>query len=151
MVLPLDKDTKSAEETQRLGKQIGHSLLTKAGSDLPRIFCLWGELGSGKTTFVRGLAKGLGINSRLLSPTFIIVRRYDVPKTLKVLYHMDLYRMRGYADIEGLGFADMLADSDALVVIEWPDRLGTLLPQRRIDAHFAALDDGRHSINIKDI
>lgn len=148
MVLPYATTTESAKETKGLGAELGHSLLEK-GSGLPKVLCLWGELGSGKTTFVQGMAKGFGITSRLLSPTFIIVRRYDIPKTLYVLYHMDLYRMQGNADIEGLGFADMLADPNALVVIEWPERLGALLPSRRIDAHFATIDGDQHTIDIK--
>ncbi len=133
-----------------MGAEFGHSLLEK-GSGLPKVLCLWGELGSGKTTFVQGIAKGIGIASRLLSPTFIIVRRYDIPKTEIVLYHLDLYRMRGNTDIEGLGFKDMLKDPNALVVIEWPERLGTFLPVRRIDARFAVTEGDQHTIDIKEV
>lgn len=141
--------TKSAEETQRLGAKFGRPLLEKGRSGLSKIVCLWGELGSGKTTFTQGLAKGLRITNRLLSPTFIIVRRYEIPKTSNVLYHMDLYRMQGNADIEGLGFTDMLTDPNALVVIEWPERLGNLLPDKRIDIRFGVLSNGDHEITIR--
>jgi tRNA threonylcarbamoyladenosine biosynthesis protein TsaE len=114
-----------------------------------RPICLWGELGSGKTTFVQGLARGLGIPSRLLSPTFIIVRRYEIPQTKNFLYHVDLYRIKGPEDIVSLGFADMTHEPGSLTVIEWPERLGTLLPEHRIDIRFTVLSDGKHAIESK--
>lgn len=147
MVLPTHTTTKSAKETQELGKQLGDSLLESEWG-LPHVICLWGELGSGKTTFTQGVAHGLGITSRLLSPTFIIVRRYDIPKKSWVLYHMDLYRIYGKNDADGIGFTDMLHDPNALVIVEWPDRLLESLPEIRIDIHFKSLADGSHTIRI---
>lgn len=151
MVLPSISVTKSAKDTQELGEALGHTVLKKGSSGLSKIICLWGELGSGKTTFTQGVAKGLGITSRLLSPTFIIVRRYIVSNSSLILYHMDLYRIQGNADIEGLGFSDMLTDPDALVVIEWPERLGSLLPQRRLDIHFSTERNGYHTIHADEV
>ena len=148
MVLPGNTITQSAKATKRFGAEFGHTVL-KSGIELPNVLCLWGELGSGKTTFTQGLAKGFGITSRLLSPTFIIVRRYDIPKTEKVLYHLDLYRMQGNADIEGLGFTDMLTDPNAFVVIEWPELLENFLPEKRIDIRFGVLSSGDHEITIR--
>ncbi len=149
MVLPLHTITKSAEATQKLGETLGHTLLADKRGEAPRVLCLWGELGSGKTTFTQGLARGLGITSRLPSPTFIIVRRYSIPKTTRMLYHMDLYRVQGTSDIEALGFDEMRTDPAAYVVIEWPERLGMLLPDTRVDIRFAALPDGSHTIEME--
>lgn len=84
--------TESAAETAKVGETLAHEL-TDGGSP-SRILCLYGDLGSGKTTFTQGFARGLGITSRLLSPTFIIVRRYTIPGSEKFLYHIDLYRLR---------------------------------------------------------
>lgn len=145
MVLPFSITTKSAEETQKIGALFGDSLV-KSGSAFPHVFCLWGDLGSGKTTFVQGLAKHMGITRRLLSPTFIIVRHYDVPDTSCVLYHLDLYRMQTVSDVEGIGMADMLNDPKAFIMIEWPERLGDMLPGHRIDIRFSSLPDGSHRI-----
>lgn len=145
MVLPYRIITKSAEETQKFGENVGYSFLKEEGSG-PVVYCLWGELGSGKTTFTQGLAKGLGITSRLLSPTFIIVRRYTISGIRRTLYHLDLYRMKHVRDVEGIGFSDILADTDALVVIEWPERLGSVLPKKRTDFRFMIQNDGSHSI-----
>lgn len=130
--------TTSAKETQKIGAE-----LAKRGA---RIVCLYGELGSGKTTFTQGFAKGLGITSRLLSPTFIIVRRYDIPKSNKLLYHIDLYRVSTF---EGLGLAEIFADENAIVVIEWAERLGDILPENRTDIHFSVLDNEQHKIIIR--
>ena len=141
MVFPFETVTKSAAETQKLGEALGHSLLK---GDTPRVVCLWGELGSGKTTFVQGLAKGIGITTRLLSPTFIIVRRHEIPARQGFFYHMDLYRTHTPEDAIAVGFADMVNESESLVVIEWPERLGGLLPGTHVDVRFETQKDGTH-------
>lgn len=146
MVLPFETITKSAAQTQKLGEKFGHSFLAGEGSPPARTLCLWGELGSGKTTFVQGLAKGVGITSRLLSPTFIIVRHHRIPKHTGILYHMDLYRVASADDARAIGFADMIHEPESLVVVEWPERLGSLLPERRIDIRFETRQDGSHHI-----
>lgn len=108
--------------------------------------CLYGELGSGKTTFVQGFAKGLGIKARLLSPTFIIVRRYIVPKEF-FFYHIDLYRINQPREIEELGLSEIFSDPNAYVVIEWAQKLASL-PKNRLDIHFSVQEDGKHNITI---
>jgi len=129
--------TKSAQETQEFGKALAHDVI-KRGSTIPRILCLYGNLGFGKTTFVQGFAQGLGITTRLLSPTFIIVRRYELDKQHHCLYHLDLYRMNKSKDMETLGFKEIVADTNNIVVIEWADRLGSCMPKRRLDMKFIA-------------
>ncbi len=118
----------------------------REGSSTPRVLCLWGELGSGKTTFVQGVAKGLGITTRLLSPTFIIVRRHNIPETYNVLYHLDLYRIATPEDAKAVGFTDMTHESGSLIIVEWPERLGGLLPEKRIDFRFTTLNNGSHKV-----
>lgn len=131
--------TNSFEETQRLGKDFAKSL--RAGD----IVCLYGDLGSGKTTFVQGLAKGLGIKNRIISPTFVIVRSYK----LKVIsfYHIDLYRTQSERDIEGLGIEEIINNENNIVVIEWAEKLGNYLPKKRIDIHFFYENENRRKIN----
>ncbi len=149
--------TKSAQETAKLGEELAHNLEFRASSLELRegekrkatVICLYGELGSGKTTFVQGFAKGLGITSRLLSPTFIIVRRYQVPQSEGFLYHLDLYRVSTEQDLAGLGISEILADSGSYVLIEWAEKLGGLLPGYRVDIRFSVKEDGRHSITVK--
>ena len=90
------------------------------------IICLFGELGSGKTTLVKGIAKGLNIDSvKVSSPTFVLLNIYEgrLP-----LYHFDLYRMDNLAEISTIGYEEFLY-GNGVSLIEWPDRLGELLPK----------------------
>lgn len=115
----------------------------------PMVICLYGELGSGKTTFVQGFAQALGITSRLLSPTFIIVRRYQIPKKQETLYHLDLYRTDSVKEIEGIGLTEILSDSRAYVLIEWADKLGSHIPKNRLEVHCRVEDEGVHVFTFK--
>ena len=131
--------TKSAQETAEVGAALAAHLK-------PGVVCLYGELGSGKTTFTQGFARGLGITTRLLSPTFIIVRRYDIPRSDKSLYHIDLYRIQKF---DGLGLAEIFSDPNAIVVIEWAEKLADAIPKDRTDIYFSTLSDETHAISIK--
>jgi tRNA threonylcarbamoyladenosine biosynthesis protein TsaE len=90
---------------------------------------LTGDLGAGKTTFVQGLASGLGITERVQSPTFVLVRRYEAPLPL---VHVDLYRVETGAELLEMGLDDLLAE-DAVVAIEWGTAAGRLLPSDRLE------------------
>lgn len=114
------------------------------------ILCLYGELGSGKTTFTQGFAKGLGITTRLLSPTFIIVRRYQIPLSEKFLYHIDLYRLKNIDDLKELGLSEIFTDPNAYVVVEWAEKLGELQPHRRVDIHFTTEKYGKHKLTTRE-
>jgi tRNA threonylcarbamoyladenosine biosynthesis protein TsaE len=138
--------TKKSEETAEVGEELARYLADREG---PRILCLYGQLGSGKTTFTQGFARGLGITSRLLSPTFIIVRRYQIPKKDFYLYHVDLYRLHMVTELAGIGLPEIFSDLASYTVIEWAERLGGLLPDDRIDIHFGVTGDDTHSITIK--
>ena len=134
--------TKSAKETAEVGERLAIGLK-------PSIICLYGDLGSGKTTFTQGFARGLGSTTRLLSPTFIIVRRYQISKKDFQLYHVDLYRLQTISEMEGIGLPEIFTDLASYTVIEWAERLGTLLPKKRIDVHFTTSQDDTHSIFIE--
>src|SRR3990172_7524957 len=112
--------TKKPEETAAVGEELARYLEGREG---PRIVCLYGELGSGKTTFAQGFAHGLGITGRLLSPTFIIVRRYRIPRKDFVLNHVDLYRLQTASELLGIGLPEIFADLASYTVIEWAERL----------------------------
>ena len=112
--------TNSAEETVKLGERLGRHL--KVGDVLGLI----GELGSGKTTLVKGIASGLKVNNRedVLSPTFVLIKEYP-GKT--PLFHFDLYRLDKVEDIEYLGVDEYLFDR-GVCVIEWAEKMKMLLP-----------------------
>lgn len=160
MVQPQTIITKSPQETSRLGEELAHSLRTQdresIDQDVKRglgrgatIICLYGELGSGKTTFAQGFAKGLGIQNRLLSPTFIIVRRYNLVKGFGFLYHIDLYRLQKQEEIEALGISEFLKDSNSYVLIEWAEKMESILPNNRIDVRLKVQNNGTHEITTK--
>ena len=123
--------------TQKLAKDLAQNL-----GDY-NVVCLYGELGAGKTTFVSGFAKGLGINRRILSPTFVIVREYQIPKTDNFLFHIDLYRLEESLEIEDLGISELLSDPKNIVIVEWAEKLKALLPKSRIEVKFKVKDDFR--------
>ncbi len=139
--------TNSFKETQNLGKKLAKTL--KGGE----LVALYGNLGGGKTTFVQGLAMGLGIKRRIISPTFIIIRTYDLrPKTkdqrLTTFYHVDLYRTETTADIRGLGVDEIIGNSNNIVVVEWAEKMRELLPKQRIDIYFEYLDENKREITV---
>lgn len=139
--------TKKPEETARVGEALARYLEDRGGS---HIVCLYGELGSGKTTFTQGFARGLGITGRLLSPTFIIVRRYQIPREENYLYHVDLYRLHIVGDLEGIGLPEIFSDLASFTVVEWAERLGGLLPKKRIDVRLTTAQDDTHAISMKE-
>ena len=135
--------TKSAQETQQIGKKLAGT--TKGGE----VLLLFGDLGAGKTTFMQGFAEGLGIFQRIISPTFIIMRSYDVGGKVQKLYHIDLYRTESGSDLEGLGMKEILQDKHAVVAIEWPEKLGSLLPEKRIEVNLTVISEDERKIEIE--
>ncbi len=117
--------TNSSRATQKLGHDFGRVL------EKGDIVCLYGNLGSGKTTFTQGLAEGLGIKEKIISPTFIIIRSHKLG--VGSFYHIDLYRIENEKDLEGLGIEEIINNKDNIIVIEWAEKLKNYLPQKRID------------------
>lgn len=101
-------------------KQIAAKLAKKG---IASVFALSGELGAGKTTFVQGFAKGLGIKEKIISPTFVLIRQHKIPNTTKVLYHIDLYRIEETAN---LGLEEIWSDPNNIILIEWAEKLKKL-------------------------
>ncbi len=128
--------TASAEETQALAARLAP--LTAAGD----LLVLLGELGAGKTAFVKGLTAALGSPDPVTSPTFTIAQRYTGGRL--TVHHLDAYRLSGPEEAADLAI-DELLDDDAVTVIEWGDRLRAMLPADRLEISFAfgAGDDDR--------
>ena len=158
--------TNSFEETQRLGEKFIKDILRLHLRGGSVNVALYGDLGSGKTTFAQGVAKGLGIERRIISPTFIIVRRYELQaksskpksqnynsklKSLERFYHIDLYRIQGEKDLESLGLQEIMEDPESIVVIEWAEKLGSLLPEKRWDLRFEYLGEDKRRIAVSKI
>ena len=115
----------SASELSRFGEELGAQLRA------PAVIGLSGELGTGKTTLVQAICRGLGAKARATSPTYALVHHYEAGHT--PVYHVDCYRLRRPDDARDLGFDDMLRER-AIVLIEWPERAGAWAPP--LDRHF---------------
>lgn len=126
--------SRSEQETIEAGRRLGASL--QAGD----VVLLYGDLGAGKTAFVRGLAAGLGIDpDEVTSPTFTIVQEYRGPRL--TLQHVDLYRLSP-AEVADVGLEDLTAD-DTVVAVEWADRLPAIPPPPRVEIRIDHAGDGR--------
>jgi len=131
--------TGSPGETAALGRALGGLL---RGGDL---VCLYGELGAGKTTFVQGLARGLGVAEEYItSPSFSLVNEYrgDIN-----LYHIDLYRLRGPQDLEDIGFTEY--PGEGVAAVEWPERAEGLLPEERLEVRMSYAGEARREVEMK--
>ena len=100
------------------------SLAEKLAKNFEGILALSGDLGAGKTTFVQGFAKGLGIKGKIVSPTFVLIRQHSIPNSKRFLYHIDLYRIKG--DFKGLGLEEILSSPENIVLMEWAEKLENL-------------------------
>jgi len=156
-------NTKSSEQTQEVGKILGEEILASALEE-PIVIALAGDLGAGKTTFVKGLAKGLGIETTVVSPTFILIGSYQSNpglKTsaqggpalggknlkLKTLYHLDPYRL---ADASSLvpELDELLQIPQAVIAIEWAERLKQYIPKQAIHIALEHTNNDERNITI---
>ncbi len=137
--------THSAEETRDFGKKL-------AGEILPgTLLCLSGDLGAGKTTLVQGLLEGLGAKRPYVSPTFVIMKQYDLltPSITGItrVYHADAYRV-GAKDFTEIGFAEWCVDKQGLVILEWPERITNILPEKKVDIVLTSISETERKIKI---
>lgn len=128
--------TTSTAETIALGERLGR--VARPGD----LVCLWGDLGAGKTQVAKGVAVGLGIDATITSPTFILMAEY--PGRLP-LFHVDLYRLADAADALAGGVVDD-RQADGLTVVEWPERMGDVLPAERLDVRIDGTGDDPRTI-----
>ncbi|MBI5613870.1 tRNA (adenosine(37)-N6)-threonylcarbamoyltransferase complex ATPase subunit type 1 TsaE [Candidatus Gottesmanbacteria bacterium] len=109
-----------------------------------RLVCLQGILGSGKTVFAKGFLKEFGITTRILSPTFTISKTYEIQE--KTIWHFDLYRMLDASDAMAIGMKEVLSDANAIVLIEWSEKISEFLPSKRIDVRIEVIGDTSREI-----
>jgi tRNA threonylcarbamoyl adenosine modification protein YjeE len=108
------------------------------------VIALHGDLGAGKTTFVRALLRVLGIEGEVPSPTYTLMQTYE--SAAFPVYHFDLYRLKKAEELEEIGFDDACADG--LVLIEWPERAGTFMPKDRLDLRFSFDERGGRQVSL---
>jgi tRNA threonylcarbamoyladenosine biosynthesis protein TsaE len=155
--------SKSAQDTQKLAGQIAEESLGAKERKNAVVLALEGELGGGKTTFVQGLAKALGIKGRVTSPSFMIMRRYKIVSSFPGLaparpragkfqvssfYHIDCYRVDSPKEILALDFKKIIADPKNIVAIEWADKVKSLIPQDAVWVEFEWMGEEERTIKI---
>lgn len=139
----MDFVSENAEDT----KEFARSLSSKIKPN--DVLALYGELGAGKTTFVRYLTEALGISSRVQSPTFVIVRKYVGGNgAIKTINHMDLYRLTDINEIKDLGIEDLISEPNSITIIEWPELIADELPKNTINIKFEIVDENERNIRI---
>jgi len=131
--------TNSAEETMAFGEKLGKKL--KRGD----VIALFGDLGAGKTTFTKGLALGLNLADDIHSPTFTLIHEH--PGAIP-LYHVDLYRLSGEEEVETIGIEEYIY-GDGVTIIEWADRMKSMLPESRLDIEFRMKGDTEREMTLE--
>jgi tRNA threonylcarbamoyl adenosine modification protein YjeE len=139
----LQVTTESSEQTERLGEVLGNWLLPGD------VVLLHGDLGAGKTTLSKGIARALGVQGTVSSPSFALVNEYALP--LFRLFHLDLYRLNDPADLESIGFAELTSAEDGIAIVEWPERAGPMLPDRYLLVEIGYAGESRRSVRISGI
>ena len=118
------------------------------------VVALHGDLGSGKTTFTKQLAKELGIKETITSPTFVIQKRFDIPKENNIykfdkLIHIDTYRIDLQDELIKLGWNEDVAQSQNIISIEWPENVIDILPENTIHLYFEFIDETTRVVRLK--
>ncbi len=131
---PLIVNSQNTDHTLQIGEWLGQLLGPH------HLICLDGDLGAGKTTLVRGIARGWGTPDRVTSPTFMVMNRYQRPNDRQHLYHIDAYRLETATAIESIGLDDILAATGP-VLIEWPTLVQAVLPLDYMWVQLETLDE----------
>ncbi len=127
--------TASVRETKKIAADLAYALARERARRRARVVALRGPLGAGKTAFAQGFSEALGVREPVRSPTFIIMQIYALPRRPKTnlpfreLVHVDAYRLSGPAELTALGFERTLRDKNAVIIVEWADRVRKLLPK----------------------
>ena len=151
--------TTSPAQTKKLGEILAKEVL-KTKQKWALIFGLEGDLGGGKTTFLQGFARGLGIKEKILSPTFMILKRFKITKIknqklkikntnqkFKNFYHIDCYRISKPEEILALGFKEIISNPKNIVAIEWSDQVRKIIPKNSLIIKFELVNKNKRKIS----
>lgn len=157
--------SKAPSQTKKLGKILAQEVL-KTLSQKAIVIGLIGDLGGGKTTFLQGFAKGLGIKEKILSPTFVIMKKFqlttnDKQQTTKkgksevgsyklkdCFYHIDCYRIKKAKEILNLDFKKIISNPQSIIAIEWAEKIKKILPKNSIWINFKFVDKNSRKLII---
>ncbi len=141
-------------QTKRSGKSLAKKILKISPPKRAVVIGLEGDLGGGKTTFLQGFAKGLGIKEKVLSPTFVIYKKFHIPNSIfqnpkfQNFYHIDCYRVEKPKELLLLGFKKIVSNPQNIVAIEWMEKVKKILPKKIILIKFKFVDKNKRKISI---
>jgi len=143
--------TKNPSQTRGTGRVLAKEILKSPPQKKALILGLKGDLGGGKTTFLQGFAQGLGIKEKILSPTFVIIKKFKIQSVKRWtnfshFYHIDCYRIKKSKEILNLGFKEIISNPQNIVAVEWADRIGKILPVKNIIINFEFVDQKTRKI-----
>lgn len=134
----------STKETYNLGFKLAKNC---QGGE---VFLLHGDLGAGKTTLLQGLGAGLGYKKKINSPTFNIMKLYSIEtnKKVKLFCHLDAYRLNSGKDLEALGISEYLNDPEVVTAIEWPEKVKSIWPKKRVVIKITSISENERKIKV---
>lgn len=141
----------NTSQTKKIGENLAEKILNKKKKEKKaQVLALQGELGGGKTTFLQGFAKGLGIKERILSPTFVILKKFELlNRDFKFFYHIDCYRVKKEREILSLGFKKIISDPQNIIAVEWANHIKNILPKGVISIDFNFHNKNKRKIIIQ--
>lgn len=146
----MKKVSKSIKETTEIAKTFLDKILkVKNPANKATVVCLSGNLGAGKTAFTQGVAKHLGVKGKVVSPTFVIYKKYPLRgKKHKYLFHLDAYRLKNEKELLHLEWNKIINDKENLVIVEWPENVSKVVPR---NAKYVYISSGENDSRILEL
>lgn len=144
-------DSSSEKETQKIAADLAKNTEHNGPRSQATVIAFEGELGAGKTTFIKAFAKAFGVREKITSPTFVLMCHYPIPSVndgFKLLIHIDAYRLKNHSELIPLGIEEITANPKNIVLIEWSDRVREILPSACIKIHMDHVAKNERKIEI---
>ncbi len=141
--------SQNVTETQHISAELAATILNQHPGHHATVIALEGELGAGKTTFAQSFAKALGIQEKVKSPTFLLMKTYPLTSAnYRMLCHIDCYRVNDYRELLPLGIEQIMADPSVIVLIEWPERIARIVPPEHLTIHIDHVSKTERTITV---
>lgn len=142
--------SKTTKDTEKIAKDFLKTCVNDKSKN-SCVVCLHGDLGAGKTTFSQFLAKEIGVKRKVNSPTFVIMKRYEIKSKsnkFKNLYHLDAYRLKNEKELDVLGWKNIISDPENLILIEWPENVQKAIPKKHHKIQISHTKEGHRKFKI---
>jgi len=142
---------KSLDDVKKQAAHLVAGILARKNGKEAAVVALYGDLGSGKTTFTKAAAESLGVSLPVVSPTFVILRIYPLQtEPFSHFIHVDAYRLEDGEELKKLGWNDMLSDPKNIIFVEWADKVEDILPKGTVMVYFENINETTRSLKIKE-